>query len=114
MIPIYSIEDIKIVKDEILKEGLLKEFDRLPDDYEYPDFGYFIVIESIEELKHPIPLKYCDLEFTPENLEECIEMVEEFEGYSQIVCVLYTDFGVSLFVSDEVTNNFQLEIFFEI
>ena len=50
------------------------------------------------ELKHPIPLLHGDLEFTPDNLDDCIEIVEEFEGYSQIVCVLYEDFGVSLFL----------------
>ena len=97
-----------------MQKGLRKEFKRLPDDFEYPSFGYFIVIKSIEELKHPIPLKHCSLEFTPENLDDCIEMIEEFDGYCQLVCMLYQDFGVSLFVRDEVADNLQLKMFFEI
>ena len=98
MIHIHSQEDIKLVKSEVIQEGLRKEFKRLPSDFKYPEYGYFIVIESADELKRPIALKHGDLEFTPDNLDNCIEMVEEFEGYAQIVCVLYEDFGVSLFI----------------
>lgn len=98
MIPIYSKNDVALVEDKILRDGLLKEFERLPDDYKYPEYGYFIVIESLEELQHPIPLKYCSQTYTPQPLSDYVEMVEEFEGYSQIVCVLEADFGVSLFV----------------
>lgn len=98
MIPIYIIEDIELVKDIVLKEALYREFERLPDDFEYPTFGYFIVIESIKELQQPICLKYNGLEITLDNFKDCVEMIEEFEGYNQIVCLLDNDFGVSLFV----------------
>lgn len=109
MIHISSKKEAYSIDDDILKNALLKEFDRLPDDFEYPKFGYFIVIESIEELKQSIPLKYGDLSQTPDNISECIEIIEEFKGYSQIVCILYEDFGVSLFVKDEVATKSELD-----
>ena len=109
MIPIYSIKDIELVNDKILRDGLEAEFARLPDDYLYPTYGYFIVIESIEELRHPISLQHTTLSYTPQPLSDYIEMIEEFDGYSQVVCIFEADFGVSLFVSYEVVSKEQLE-----
>ncbi|EDZ63152.1 hypothetical protein SMGD1_2062 [Sulfurimonas gotlandica GD1] len=114
MIPIHSIEDIELVDDKILREGLRTEFKRLPSDFIFNSYGYFIIIESIEELQRPIPLEHSCLSYTPEPLSNYVEMIEEFDGYCQVVCVLEADFGVSLFVSDKVADNTQLETFFEI
>lgn len=109
MIPIHSIKDIALVDDEILRAGLRKEFERLPDDYEYPTYGYFIVIESLEELQHPIPLEYGSLSRTPQPLSDYVEMIEEFDGYSQVVCILEADFGVSLFIQDNIVTHEELQ-----
>lgn len=114
MTPIHSIEDIELVDDEILRAGLHKEFDRLPENYLYPEYGYFVVIESFEELQHPIPLEHYSLAFTPEPLSDFVEMIEEFDGYSQVVCILEADFGVALFIRDELADKVQLEALFEI
>lgn len=114
MIPIYSIEDVELVDDKILRDGLEAEFARLPDDYLYPSYGYFIVIESIEELRHPISLQHTTLSYTPQPLSDYIEMIEEFDGYSQVVCIFEADFGVSLFVSNQIATKSQLETLFEI
>lgn len=94
--------------------GLYKEFERLPDDYEYPTFGYFIVIESLNELLQAIPLEYSSLSYTPEPLSDYVEMIDGFDGYRQVVCILDADFGVSLFVSDGIATHFQLEALFGI
>ena len=114
MIHINCIEDIELVDDKILQEGLRKEFERLPDDFKYPEYGYFIVIESFEELKHTIPLKHGDLNQIDLPLNNWIELIEEFDGYMQIVCILFADFGISLFVSDTIATYSQLEEQFEI
>lgn len=113
MIPIHRREDIELVDDEILRAGLHKEFERLPKDFEYIAQGYFLVIESLEELEHPIPLEHYSLAFTPEPLSDYFEIIEEFDGYCQVVCVLEADFGVALFVRDEVADKVQLEALFE-
>ena len=110
MIHILSTKDIELVSDEVVRAGLEAEFKRLPDDYLYPTYGYFIVIESIEELQHPIKLKNSSISQIPEPLSDYVEMIEEFEGYSQIVCILEADFGVSLFVSEKLATKAELEI----
>lgn len=114
MIPILSTKDIEFVRDEVLRAGLEAEFKRLPDDYLYPTYGYFIVIESIEELQKPIKLQNSAISQIPEPLSDYIEMIEEFDGYSQIVCILEADFGVSLFVSEKLATKAELETLFEI
>ena len=114
MIPILSTKDIEFVRDEVLRAGLEAEFKRLPDDYLYPTYGYFIVIESIEELQKPIKLQNSAISQIPEPLSDYIEMIEEFDGYSQVVCILEADFGVSLFVSEKLATKAELETLFEI
>jgi hypothetical protein len=41
-------------------------------------------------------------------------MIEEFDGYFQIVCILEADFGVSLFVGDKLATKAELGTLFEI
>ena len=98
MIPILSRADIVKISDPVLRAGVEKEFERLPDDFQYPSYGYFIVIEDERDLELPISLAYGTSEFVPMPFDEYVEMVEEFEGYRQIVLVLEGDFGISLFV----------------
>lgn len=114
MIPIRSLKSLEHVKDNTLRAGLEKEFRRLPLDYVYPTYGYFIVIESLNELQKPIALSYGSLTHTPEPLSDYVEMIEGFDGYSQVVCILDADFGVSLFISEKIATQAQLEALFEI
>jgi len=51
-------------------------------------------------------------QYTTRPLVECVEMIEGFDGYAQVVCILYADFGISLFVSEEIATQSQLEILF--
>ena len=67
--------------------GVEKEFDRLPDNYRYPEYSHFIVIETLEEWNDPIELNALISQYTARSLDECVELVEEFEGYSQVVLV---------------------------
>jgi len=55
------------------------------------------MIENAKELKQSIPLLYGSQDFVPRPLNEWVEMVEEFDGYRQVVLVLEENFGVSLF-----------------
>ena len=45
-----------------------------------------------------VSLLYGSQNFVPQPVSSWIEMVEEFDGYQQIVLVLEGDFRVSLFV----------------
>ena len=102
MIEILKPTDVGQVHDEKLKAYLTYSFNRLPDDYLYPDYGYFVIIESQIELEaEPIHLTHS----TISSLFEYIEMVEEKNGVIEIVQVLDSDFGVSLIMKREIVTD---------
>ena len=109
MIPILSKMDVELVDDPVIQGALLKEFSRLPNDYRYPEYGYFIVIESIHDLTDPIEVDLCLDTQASLTLFESIEMIEEFEGYFQVVLILEAEFGVSLFVKDDIATFNELQ-----
>ena len=112
MIPIKRRKDIALVSNPVLQAGLRKEFDRLPKEFKYPDYGYFIVLETPAELKHLKVLESIKGHYTKEPYTDYVEMIEPFDRYAQVVCVLDADFGVSLFVSEELLPIEQLEVLF--
>ncbi len=57
MIQVLSKADVNKIVDPVLRAGVFKEFDRLPDDFQYPEYGYFVVVESVEELTNPVELE---------------------------------------------------------
>ncbi len=114
MIEILSRADVEKINDPVLKAGVLKEFDRLPDDYKYPEYGNFIVIEKLEELINPIELNAIITRHTTRPLVDCLELIEEHEGYCQVLLILHADFGLSLFVSEEIISFTQIKDIFKI
>lgn len=112
MIPINSRKDIALVNNPVLQAGLEKEFDRLPKGFKYPRYGYFIVLETPQELEGMKVLEQIKGHFTQEPYTDYIEMIEPFDKYAQVVCLLDADFGVSLFVSEELMPINQLETLF--
>ena len=112
MIQILSKDDLSKVNDPVIVAGLNKEFDRLPDNYEYPEYGYFLVIERLEELTNPVELNSIISQHTTHSLEDCLELIEESTGYYQVLLILHADFGVSLFVSTDQVTIEQLEVLF--
>ena len=105
MIKILSKKDLTQVSDPVLVTGINKEFKRLPKDFQYPEYGYFIVIEELTELIHPIELNQIISEHTLRLLCECVEIVEVFEGYIQVLLVLNSDFGISLFINEKTISS---------
>ena len=114
MIQILSKDDFSKVSDPILVAGITKEFDRLPDGYLYPEYGYFIVIEELKELTNPVELNAIISQYTAHSLEDCLELIEESTDYYQVLLILHADFGVSLFVSVETISLVQLKKLFKI
>ena len=109
MIEILSKDDVYKVSDPVLVAGITKEFERLPNDYQYPEYGYFIVIERLEELTNPVELNSIISQHTTHSLEDCLELIEESAGYYQVLLILHADFGISLFMSDKLILIEQLE-----
>jgi len=109
MIEILCKDDVNKVSDPVLVAGLNKEFDRLPDDYLYPEYGYFVVIEELEELTNPIELIAIISQHTARSLQDCLEVIEEFEGYFQVVMILNIDYGISVFFNKKLMTFIQMK-----
>ena len=103
MIELLSKSDVNLIANPALKEYALYSFERLPSDYIYPDYGYFIVIEYFEELlQNPLPFSKCKLPSINDGLFDYIELVEQKEGILEIVILVDNDFGVSLILESKI------------
>ena len=114
MIQILTKDDVNKVSDPIIAVGIREEFDRLSDDFLYPAYGYFIVIEKLEELTNPVELNTIIVQHTARSLVNSLELIEESKGYCQVLLILHADFGLSLFVSEEIMSFAQLKKMFEV
>jgi len=56
MLEILCKDDVSKISNPVLIAGICEEFERLADDFKYPDYGYFIVIEELDELTNPAEL----------------------------------------------------------
>ena len=103
MIEILKPEDVDKVQHEKLKSYLDYSFKKLPDDFIYPEYGYFVIIESMEELqKEPVKLTLCQLPSIEEKaFFDFIEVVEQRYDVIEIVFIIHNDFGVSLIIKEE-------------
>ena len=114
MIQVLTKDDISRVSDPIVAVGIREEFKRLSDDFLYPAYGYFIVIEKVEELTNPVELNAIITQHTARSLTDTVELIETSKGYCQVLLVLHADFGLSLFVSEEIMGFAQLKKMFRV
>ena len=99
MIEILNKSDINKVGDISLKEYLQYSFRRLPLDYIYPTFGYFVVIESLEELiNRDIKLSVKTIPSLTNGLYDNINMVELHNDIMEVVVFIDNDMCVSFIV----------------
>lgn len=106
MIELLSKSDVSLIANPALKEYALFSFERLPSDYIYPDYGYFIVIENFEELLHnPLPFLKCKLPSINDGLFDYVELVEQKEGIFEVVILVDNDFGISLILESKILPN---------
>lgn len=106
MIELLSKSDVSLIANSALKEYAIYSFDRLPSDYIYPDYGYFIIIEHFEELLlNPLPFTKCKLPSITDGLFDYIELVEQKCGILEIVILVDNDFGVSLILKLKIIPN---------
>lgn len=103
MVEILSKDDIQKV-DAVLQEYLEYSFARLYEGYQYPEYGYFIVIEKFQELLHPLNIKEYHIPSISNAafFKRYIELVEIHKGIVEIVLLLDNDFGVSLIMKEAI------------
>ena len=105
MIEILNKSDINKVKDQELKNYLDYSFKRLPENFDYPNDGYFVIIENQDEIKSkPIKLSNCTLNSLDEDLYDDINMVEIKDGIIEVLVFLDNDVNVSFVMVEEILD----------
>ncbi len=103
MIEILNKSDINKVKDQELKNYLDYSFKRLPENFDYPNDGYFVIIENQDEIKSKaIKLSNCILNSLDEDLYDDINMVESKDGIIEVLVFLDNDVNVSFIMNEKI------------
>ena len=105
MIEILNKEDINKVNDEKLKNHLYKSFDRLTKEFDYPNDGYFVIVENQNEIKStPISLSTCQLNSLDAGLYDDINMVEIEDEVVEILVFIDNDVNVAFVVLENMLD----------
>ncbi|NBK99631.1 MAG: hypothetical protein EOM50_16770 [Erysipelotrichia bacterium] len=103
MIELLNQGDVSQIMNPALKEYATYSFERLPSDFIYPDYGYFVIIEHFDELlQNPLPFSKCKLPSFNEGLLDYIELVEQKKDVLEVVILADNDFGVSLILESKI------------
>ena len=106
MLEILNQLDINKILDEKLKNHLYKSFDRLTKEFDYPNDGYFVVIENQNELKiNPINLSTCQLNSLDTGLYSDINMVEIEEEVIEILVFIDNDVNVAFVMLENILDD---------
>lgn len=110
MIEILNKSQVKNIEDEELRAYLEYSFSRLPRDYKYPDYGYFVIVESFNELLEDfIKLSKFTLPSFKNDLFESINMVEINENIAEILVLVDNDINISFIIKKELIPQNYLE-----
>ena len=105
MIEILNKEDINKVQNKKLKNHLYKSFDRLTKEFDYPNDGYFVIIENQNEIKStPITLSTCQLNSLDTGLYDDINMVEIEDGVVEILVFIDNDVNVAFVILENILD----------
>lgn len=106
MIEILSKLDITKIQDEKLKDFVTKSIEGLPKDFNYPNDGYFVVVEDLNEIKSkPIELSTCSLDSLDDGLYTDINMVEIKNGFVEILVFIDNDVNVSFVMYETLLDD---------
>lgn len=105
MIEILSKSDTTKVKDQELKNYLDYSFQRLPENFDYPSDGYFVIIETLEELiGEYIQLSNAQISSLSTGLYDEINMVEIKDEIMEVLVFFDNDVSVSLILKTNILN----------
>lgn len=106
MIEILNKSDTTKVKDQELKDYLDYSFKRLPENFDYPNDGYFVIIETFEELIGEfIQLTNAQIPSLNTGLYDEINMVEIKDEIMEVLVFLDNDVNVSLILKTSILSS---------
>ena len=108
MIELIQQVDTSRIEDLDLRHCVEGRLHLLPADFIYPEYGYFIVLESVSELYHPLALSYGDTPLVERPLDY-VELVEEDEECFDVVLLLHADFGVELIIKKSLLSPIEAD-----
>lgn len=97
MIEILNKSDVEKIKEQEVRDYIDYSFKRLPQNFDYPSDGYFVIIETFEELigKY-IQLSNTQIPSLSTGLYDEINMVEIKDEIMEVLVFLDNDVSVSL------------------
>ena len=105
MIEILNKTDINKIQNEKLKNHLNKSFERLTKEFDYPNDGYFVIVENQDEIKStPITLSTCQLNSLDTGLYDDINMVEIEDGVIEILVFIDNDVNVAFVILENILD----------
>ncbi len=105
MIEILNKTDINKIQNEKLKNHLNKSFERLTKEFDYPNDGYFVIIENQNEIKStPITLSTCQLNSLDTGLYADINMVEIEDGVIKMLVFIDNDVNVAFVILEDMLD----------
>ncbi len=119
MLEILNKSDMAKVEDKNIKEYLEYSFNRLPNDFVYGVYGYFVVVENSDELKsETINLSKYILKGLYSGMLDSINMIEIKDDVLEILVFVDNDVNISFVVPvnffDEIIlnklKNFQIKV----
>lgn len=106
MVEILKFDDVDKIEDIELKKYAQYSLDRLPDDYCYPEYGYFIIIENLDEIEgYKTKFTNFTLPSFENGLLDMIEIVEHKANIVEIVILIDNDFSVSLIMYQSIISD---------
>jgi len=104
MIEILSKDNYPPITNQSLQNYLHYSLQRLPQDFIYPEFGYFVIVEDLSELESPHQFNGITLPSLLDDnfFERYVELVEFKDDIIEIVVSLDNDFGVSLIMEKSI------------
>lgn len=110
MIEILSKSDIAKIQDKKLKDFVTESIEGLSKDFNYPNDGYFVVVEDLDEIKSkPIELSTCSLDSLDNGLYADINMVEIKDGIVEILVFIDNDINVSFIMHEPLLDGVSKE-----
>lgn len=99
--------------DEPFKSYLIQTKEKIPnsDEWDFNHWGYWIIIDRLEELNDSISLNHFTLPSIHNGLLDRLELVEERYGVYELVVLLDNDFGVGLLIcSEKISDAFRTKL----
>ena len=104
MIEILSKDNYPPITNQSFQNYLHYSLNRLPKEYLYPEFGYFVIVEDFSELETTNTFNNIQMPSLRDDIffERYLELVELKDDVIEIVVLLDADWGISIIMEKAI------------